>query len=133
MVHPNYAQRSEPFRGQFWHLVSGPVDAVHLPEDLVNASLELEIIITELGLGPELAAAVGLDEAVEGDLANAFACSLSCQRSAPELVRPLSLILAENLGKAYVANILHRRTGAADTSLSGQDLAAQLLTEVGLT
>jgi len=133
MVHPRYAQRSEPFCGQFWHLVSGQVDPVRLPENLVNASLELEITIRELGLGPQLAAAVGLDGAAEGDLANAFACSLSCQRSAPELVTPLSLILAENLGKAYVANMLHRKSGTADTSLSSQDLAAQLLIEVGLS
>ena len=132
MVHPRYAQQSDPFHGQFWHLVAGQIDPAPLPEDAVNAALKLEIIIRELGLGAPLAAAIGLDEAEEGDLANAFACSLSCQRSAPELVRPLSLILADLLGTAYIANILHSRTGAVDTSASGQDLAAQLLTTVGL-
>jgi hypothetical protein len=133
MVHPRYAQRSEPFHGQFWHLVAGRIDPAPWPDDVLNAGLELEIIISELGLWAPLAEAIGLDEAEEGDLANAFACSLSCQRSDPELVRPLSLILADLLGTAYIANILHRRTGAVDMSASGQDLAAQLLTTVGLT
>jgi hypothetical protein len=133
MVHPRYAQRSDPFHGQFWHLVAGQIDPAPLPEDALNAGLELEIIIRELGLGAAFAAAIGLDKAEEGDLANAFACSLSSHQSAPELVRPLSLILADLLGTAYIAKILHSRTGAVDISASGQDLAAQLLMTVGLT
>lgn len=133
MVHPRYAQRSEPFCGQFWQLVAGQANPAPLPEAIVNAGLELEIIIRDLGLGGQVAAAVGLEETVEGDLANAFACSLSCQQTVPELIRPLNIILADNLGKAYIAKILLGRTGAADTSLNSQDLAARLIAAVGLT
>jgi hypothetical protein len=132
MVHPRYAQRSDPFRGQFWHLVSGRVDSIPVPDEVMNGAFQLETVIEELGLRSQLAMAVGLDEAVEGDLAAAFASCLSCQREVPELVRPLSSILADNLGKAQIANALHRRTSTADTSSSCHDLAARLLTTVGL-
>jgi len=132
MVDPGYAQRTAPFRGQFWDLVAGQVTQLPLPAGVVGASLELEIIIDELGLRPQFTAAVGLDDPADGDLATAFACSLTCQQAAPELVIPLSLILADNLGKAYIANILHSRTGAADTAASSQDLAGQLLAVLGL-
>jgi hypothetical protein len=133
MVHPHYSQISEPFQGEFWQLVVGEIDPATLPENLVNVGLELEIITNELGLWTHLATAIGLVEAAEGDLANAFACSLFCQRSTSELVKPLSVILAENLGKAFIANVLYRKTGVVDISMSSHDLAIQLLTAVGLT
>jgi hypothetical protein len=132
MVHPGYAQRSEPFRGEFWRLVSGGFEPVQLSDDVVNVGLELEIIVRELGLGGQLALALGLDEAVEGDLAHAFACALTCQRRAPELVRPLGSLLADNLGRAQIANVLRGRVGAVDTSSSTQELAARLLAVAGL-
>src|SRR5580704_8383746 len=99
----------------------------------MNAAFELETVIRELGLGSRLALAVGLEEADEGDLADAFARCISCQRAVPELVRPLSSVLADNLGKAQIANVLLRRTGRADTSSSCHDLAVRLLTTVGLS
>ncbi len=133
MVNPRYAQRDDPFRGLFWHLVSGAADPAPLPDNLVSAALDLEIIIRESGLGAQLAMAIGLGEAAEGDLASAFACSLFCQQANPELVRPLSSILGDNLGKAQIAGLLYRWTGTADASSSSQDLAARLLTRAGLT
>jgi hypothetical protein len=133
MVNPRYAQRSEPFCGEFWHLVAGRVDPVRVPDEVMAGAFELETVIGELGLGSQLAMAVGLDNADEGDLADAFARCLSCQRDIPELVRSLSSILADNLGKAQIANALHRLTGTADTSSSCHDLAVRLLTTVGLS
>jgi hypothetical protein len=133
MVHPRYAQLNEPFHGQFWHLVAGKADPAALPENAISTGLELESIVGELGLGGPVATAVGLDGAAAGDLANAFACSLFCQRLRPDLVRPLSLILADLLGTAYLADVVHSRTGEVDMFASGQELGAQLLTIAGLT
>ena len=133
MVHPRYAQRSDPFRGQFWHLVAGTAEPIPVPDEIMDGAFELETVIEELGLGSRLALAVGLEEAVEGDLADAFARCVSCQQAVPELVRPLSSVLADNLGKAQIASLLHRRTGRADTSSSCHDLAVRLLTTVGLS
>lgn len=133
MVHPRYAQRSEPFRGQFWHLVSGRADPIPVPDEVMNGAFELETVIGELGLGSQLAMAVGLDDAGEGDLADAFARCFSCEREIPELVRPLGSILADNLGKAQIVSALRWRTGTADTSSSCHDLAVRLLTTVGLS
>jgi hypothetical protein len=133
MIHPRYAQRSEPFRGEFWRLVVGAVEPMTLSGDVETASIELEIIIRELGVASQLAIAVGLEEVDELELAKAFARSFCCQRVAPELVKPLSSILADELGKAQLANALQRGTGAADITSSSHDLADRLLTAVGLT
>jgi hypothetical protein len=133
LVHPRYAQRSDPFRGQFWRLVCGEAEPLPMPDDAVNAGVELEIIVRDLGVAAELAATIGLDEPDEGDLANAFACSLTCQRAVPGLVRPLAAILADNLGKAQIADVLDRRAAAPDLSASSHELAARLLTTMGLT
>jgi hypothetical protein len=132
MLHPRYAQRDDPFRSHFWHLVVGEVDPVSMPDELANAGLELEIIIRELGLGAQFAVAVGLENAAEGDLANAFACCVFCRQHSPELVNPLNSILAAVLGKVQLVKLLNRQVGTADPAQGSQEMATRLLSAVGL-
>jgi hypothetical protein len=132
MVRPDYLDARDPFRGGFWRLVAPASENVGVPDDVVDAAVELEIVIGELGLRASFATALGLDDDAHADLADAFMRSLVCERSRPELVRPLGAIVAENLGRGPIAAALRRRTGDADTSGSGAELAARLLRSVGL-